>query len=111
MAVSKTKERLDFLRPYLRRQKAPILIGLVFVLVSTALDQVSPWMIKVIMDSLQGGKGAGSLIFPLVAILAATLVGGILLYYQRLWVIQSSRRIEYEIRRDLISGLMLQPKR
>jgi ATP-binding cassette subfamily B multidrug efflux pump len=110
-AISKTKERLDFLRPYLRRQKAPILIGLVFVLVSTALDQVSPWMIKVIMDALQSGKGPGSLVYPLSAILVSTLVGGLLLYFQRLWVIQSSRKIEYEIRRDLISGLMIQPKR
>jgi ATP-binding cassette subfamily B multidrug efflux pump len=111
MANSKMKERLDFLRPYLRRQRTPILIGWIFVLVSTGLDQVSPWMVKVIMDSLQAGKGASSIAYPLLAILAATAAGGLLLYYQRLWVIQSSRKIEYEIRRDFFSGLMIQPKR
>lgn len=81
------------------------------MLVSTALDQVSPWMVKVIMDALQAGKGASAVAYPLLAILAATLVGGLLLYFQRLWVIQGSRKIEYEMRRDLFAGLMIQPKK
>src|SRR4051812_28807418 len=68
-------------------------------------------MIKRIMDSLQMGKDFHALYFPLGAIVSATLVSGLLLYFQRLWVIRSSRTIEYELRRDLFSGLMLQPKR
>ena len=108
---SRWRERFAFLRPYLARRQVPILAGWIFVLVSTALDQISPWMIKVILDSLQAGKPMASLYLPLGAILAATVVGGALLYFQRLWVIQSSRRIEYELRRDLFAGLMVQPKR
>ena len=95
------KERFAFLRPYLARQKWPILAGWIFVLVSTALDQVSPWMIKVVVDSLQAGKPFVALWWPLGAILVATFISGWLLYYQRLWVISSSRKIEYELRRDL----------
>src|SRR5687767_12769540 len=85
MAVSRFKERLAFLKPYLLRRKTPILFGWIFVLVSTALDQVSPWMIMMIIDSLQAGKGYAGIVPPLLAILGATLVGGVLLYYQRLW--------------------------
>jgi ATP-binding cassette subfamily B multidrug efflux pump len=81
------------------------------VLVSTALDQVSPWMVKVILDALQAGKDFPAVLWPLAAILGCTLVSGLLLYYQRLWVIRGSRVIEYELRRDLFAGLMLQPKR
>jgi len=86
-------------------------MGWILVLLSTALDQVSPWMVKVILDALQGGKGFASLRWPLSAILAATAVSGLMLFFQRLWVIRASRTIEYELRRDLFSGLMLQPKR
>jgi ATP-binding cassette subfamily B protein len=86
-------------------------MGWIFVLVSTGLDQVSPWMVKVILDALQAGKGFASLRWPLSAILAATAVSGLLLFFQRLWVIRASRTIEYELRRDLFAGLMLQPKR
>ncbi len=105
------RERFAFLRPYLARHRIPIVTGWAFVVVSTALDQVSPWMVKLILDSLQEGRGMGSIYLPLAAILAATLGGGLLLYFQRLWVIRSSRKIEYELRRDLFAGLMHQPKR
>lgn len=86
-------------------------MGWILVLLSTALDQVSPWMVKVILDALQGGKGFAALRWPLCAILGATAVSGLMLFFQRLWVIRASRTIEYELRRDLFSGLMLQPKR
>ena len=99
------------MRPYLARQKGPIFIGWIFVLISTALDQVSPWMVKVILDSLQSGKTFQTIYIPLGSIVAATLISGWLLYFQRLWVIRGSRIIEYELRRDLFSGLMFQPKR
>jgi ATP-binding cassette subfamily B multidrug efflux pump len=108
---SKTKSRFAFLRPYLARQKGYILAGWIFVLVSTGLDQVSPWMVKVILDTLQAGKDFPAVAWPLAAIVVSTLVSGLLLYFQRLWVIRSSRTIEYELRRDLFAGLMLQPKR
>lgn len=81
------------------------------MLVSTGLDQISPWMVKAILDGLKAGKGMDAVYGPVAAILAATLGGGLLLYFQRLWVIQASRKIEYELRRDLFAGLMRQPKR
>jgi ATP-binding cassette subfamily B multidrug efflux pump len=95
----------------LSRQKGPIALGWIFVVVSTALDQISPWMVKVILDALQAGRGLEAVAWPLSAILASTVVSGLLLYFQRLWVIRASRTIEYELRRDLFAGLMLQPKR
>ncbi len=105
------QERFAFLRPYLARHKAAIAGGWIFVLVSTALDQVSPWMVKIILDGLQAGKDMGFILKPVGAILGATLVSGWLLFFQRLWVIRASRSIEYQMRRDLFSGLMVQPKR
>ncbi len=78
--------------------------------VSTALDQISPWMVKILLDSLEQGRGMHAVWAPVGGMLAATLVSGLMLYYQRLWVIQASRAIEYEMRRDLFDSLLRQPK-
>jgi len=102
--------RLAFLKPYLWEHRVPILWGWIFVVVSTALDQVSPWMVKLILDRLQHGAALYRVMECLGVIVAATAVSAVLLYYQRLWVIQSSRQMEYNLRKDLFSGLMAQPK-
>lgn len=104
------RERMRFVWPYLKRQRKPILWGWVFVVVSTALDQVSPWMVKLLLDSLGRHEGLEHVLYPISGMLAATVVSGVMLYYQRLWVIQASRAIEYEMRRDLFDSLLRQPK-
>jgi ATP-binding cassette subfamily B multidrug efflux pump len=103
-------ERFSLLKPYLARHKGPILWGWSFVVISTALDQVNPWMVKVILDSLGAGEGLRPVLLALAGMLGATAISGLLLFYQRLWVIQSSRAIEYALRRDLFTALMAQPK-
>ncbi len=102
--------RWKLLRPYLVRHRVAILWGWSFVVISTALDQVSPWMVRAILDSLEAGAGMGPVYRSLGVILAVTAVSAVLLFYQRLWVIQASRAMEYELRRDLFSALMAQPK-
>jgi len=104
------KKRFHFLKPYLQEHKIPILWGWLFVMASTAVDQVNPWMIKLILDRLGHGEGMSRVAQCLAAILAATGFSCALLYFQRLWVIQASRQMEYTLRRDLFSGLMAQPK-
>lgn len=104
------RQRLVFVWPYLKRHKRPILWGWIFVAISTALDQISPWMVKILLDSLEQGRGMQAVWAPVGGMLTATLVSGLMLYYQRLWVIQASRAIEYEMRRDLFDSLLRQPK-
>jgi ATP-binding cassette subfamily B protein len=103
-------QRWALLKPYLVVHRGPILWGWAFVVISTALDQVNPWMIKVILDSLGAGEGLRPVAIALAVILAVTAVSGVLLFYQRLWVIRASREMEYSLRRDLFSALMAQPK-
>jgi ATP-binding cassette, subfamily B, multidrug efflux pump len=104
------RERMRFVWPYLKRHRKPILWGWLFVVVSTALDQVSPWMVKILLDSLGQHEGLEHVLKPIGGMLAATVVSGVMLYYQRLWVIQASRAIEYEMRRDLFDSFLRQPK-
>jgi ATP-binding cassette subfamily B protein len=108
-------ERWALLKPYLAEHKGFILWGWAFVVVSTALDQVSPWMVKIILDGLgahgvNSGSGWPLVLKALGVILAATATSGFLLFYQRLWVIRASRDIEYALRRDIFGALMVQPR-
>lgn len=103
-------QRWALLRPYLLRHRVPILCGWLFVITSTALDQVSPWMTKYILDSLGAGAGMRPVLAGLGGIVAAMSVSAVLLFFQRLWVIRASRDIEYELRRDLFSTLLAQPR-
>ena len=103
-------QRWELLKPYLAEHKGIILWGWFFVVISTALDQVSPWMVKIILDGLGGGAGWPLVLKALGVILAATGASGFLLFYQRLWVISASRDIEYALRRDIFGALMTQPR-
>ncbi len=67
-------------------------------------------MVKVILDRLGSGAGMSAMLLPLFTLASCALVAGFLLYFQRLWVIRSSRRIEYAMRRDLFADLIRQPK-
>ncbi len=67
-------------------------------------------MVKLVLDRLQHGEPLARIAQCLGVILAATAVSAVLLYFQRLWVIQASRKMEYSLRKDLFGGLMAQPK-
>ncbi len=103
-------QRWALLKPYLVLHRGPILWGWAFVVISTALDQINPWMVKVILDSLGAREGLRPVLVALGVILLVTAVSGVLLFFQRLWVIRASREMEYALRRDLFSALMAQPK-
>jgi ATP-binding cassette subfamily B protein len=104
------KARWTFIRPSLGRYKVAIGAGWFFVLLSTALDQAGPWMVKLIIEHLESGGPKEGLIWPLGGLLLATALAAFMLYFQRLWLIQASRKMEYTLRKDLFAGLMAQPK-
>ncbi|MFC1585418.1 ABC transporter ATP-binding protein [Fibrobacterota bacterium] len=108
--MKRFSQRWALVFPYLKRYRSYILSGLFCVILSTAMDQVSPWMIKIMVDNLTSGQPFTALYMPLAIILATTISSALLLYMQRLWVIQSSRKIEFEIRQDLFATLQKQPK-
>ncbi len=134
------QQRWAFLSPYLKKYKATILLGLSFVLISTLLDQVTPWVLKdvinrlscieeyrgpveavtqncqdflpsqITLQNLEGFSIRQLIGFPLLIILLVTVISGLLLFFQRFLVINASRKIEYEIRNDLFKKLQSQPK-
>lgn len=113
---------MKYLLPYLKGRKYELSIGLFFVLLSTALDQVSPFVLKEIIDNLSGQDVETVTNFswniePYLSIkkllfifLCASLASAVLLFFQRYLVISASRKAEYEIRNDLFTLLQNQPQ-
>ncbi|HEY3258315.1 MAG TPA: ABC transporter ATP-binding protein, partial [Gemmatimonadaceae bacterium] len=90
-----------FFRPY-RWQLA---IGLVLVIVSTALSSVIPWLLSVGIDSM--GKGTSKrLVWEVAAAIVGTaMVTGVMRYGMRHLMNGLSRRIEYDLRAILFDHL------
>ncbi|HEY3257822.1 MAG TPA: ABC transporter ATP-binding protein [Gemmatimonadaceae bacterium] len=99
--MKELRRLLPFFRPY-RWQLA---IGLVLVIVSTALSSVIPWLLSVGIDSM--GKGASKrLVWEVAAAIVGTaMVTGMMRYGMRHLMNGLSRRIEYDLRAILFEHL------
>ena len=96
--MKKQNLRWKFIAPYLARHKVLLIVGLSFVVMQKAVDQIAPWMVKSIIDSLSAGHGTSRITLPLVGIGMATLVSACFMFFQRYWVSSTSRKIEFEMR-------------
>ncbi len=97
--------RLAFLIPYLRPYRAALLIGLGAMLLATGFSRLTPWILKIAIDELEAGATAARIATLGGAMIAAAAVGALFLYVQRWLLIGTSRRVEYDLRRDLFSHL------
>lgn len=109
------KQQIDYLSPYMKPYRFPVGVSLFFVLVSTALDQASPWIIKLIVDLLieEGVEDSytKSKIFEYLWILGGiSFISAILLFFQRYLLITSSRKSEYALRKNLFDKFQIQPR-
>ena len=93
------------LLPYLLRYKRQFLIGLVSVVVTTAIQLLSPWVLRYAIDDLTGGITRGKLAFFALLLVAIALVGGVFRFLMRRIIIGASRHIEYDLRNDFFAHL------
>jgi ATP-binding cassette subfamily B multidrug efflux pump len=93
------------LLPYLLRYKRHFLIGLVCVVVTTAIQLLSPWVMRYAIDDLTRGVTRGKLGFYALLLLGLALVGGTFRFLMRRIIIGASRHIEYDLRNDFFGHL------
>ncbi len=93
------------LLPYLLRYKRQFLIGLVSVVVTTAIQLLSPWVLRYAIDDLTSGITRGKLAFFALLLVAIALVGGVFRFLMRRIIIGASRHIEYDLRNDFFAHL------
>ncbi|MFQ5646129.1 MAG: ABC transporter ATP-binding protein [bacterium] len=81
-------------------------MGFFFLFCTNTLSLISPYLLKLAVDSLRSGLSQGKLIGYACAIVGATVVQGGFRYGMRITLIGLSRWIEYDFRNEIFSVLL-----
>ncbi len=118
---------LYFLFHYIQKYKFILAIGIIFILITTALQVLNPWLIKYAIDYISHIKTADPktmlplmdtflahvsmssptriLLAYILIIILATILQGVFRFLMRYTIIGVSRKIEYDIRNDYFTHL------
>jgi len=97
------------LLPYARRCRRQFVLGLLCVVAATAVQLLSPWVLKYAIDDLTAGVTRGKLAAYAGLLLAIGLVGGYFRFLMRRILVGASRIIEYDLRNDFFAHLQTLP--
>jgi ATP-binding cassette subfamily B protein len=97
------------LLPYVLRYRRSFAAGLLCVFITTAIQLLSPWVLKYAIDDLSRGVTRGKLAVYASALLGIAAVGALFRFLMRRIIIGASRDIEYDIRNDFFSRLQQLP--
>jgi ATP-binding cassette, subfamily B, multidrug efflux pump len=97
------------LLPYLLRYKRAFLTGLTCVIVTTAIQLLSPWVLKHAIDDLNVGITRAKLATYAGLLLGIAVVGGVFRFLMRRILIGASRDIEYDVRNAFFARLQQMP--
>ena len=94
---------------YFGPYKSSIITGILFILVSMSFSLLVPYLVGHAIDDLGSEITWEKVVFYPVVILCVSLVAGFFLFWQRRLLINTSRHIEYDMRRDFYAALVHQP--
>jgi ATP-binding cassette subfamily B protein len=97
------------LLPYVYRYRRQVWIGLVCVVVTTAIQLLSPWILKHAIDDLNAGVTRQKLAVYAALLLGVASLGGLFRFLMRRILIGASRDIEYDVRNAFFSRLQQLP--
>lgn len=97
------------LLPYIARYRRQFLLGLGCVLVTTAIQLLSPWVLKYAIDDLHRGVTREKIDMYAVVLLAIALAGGYFRFLMRRIIIGASREIEFDMRNAFFGHLQKLP--
>ncbi|CAN5410255.1 ABC transporter ATP-binding protein [soil metagenome] len=97
------------LLPYVVRYRRSFTLGLTCVVVTTAIQLLSPWILKFAIDDLIVGLSRGKLAMYAGLLVGIACVGGVFRFLMRRIMIGASRDIEYDIRNDFFAHLQRMP--
>lgn len=94
---------------YLKPYKRQIVLGIFFILLSMVVGLLVPYLVGMAVDDLaREVTWEKTIVYPVI-ILSANLLSGVFLFWQRRLLINTSRHIEYDMRRDYYAALVDQP--
>jgi ATP-binding cassette subfamily B multidrug efflux pump len=97
------------LLPYVVRYRRAFALGLVCVVVTTAIQLLSPWILKHAIDDLTAGVTRTKLGLYAALLLGIACFGGLFRYLMRRIMIGASRDIEYDMRNEFYARLQQMP--
>jgi ATP-binding cassette, subfamily B, multidrug efflux pump len=97
------------LLPFVFRYKQRFIIGLGCVVVTTAIQLLSPWVLKNAVDDLNRGVTRPKLALYATLLLVIAIIGGAFRYLMRRILIGASRDIEYDVRNTFFARLQQMP--
>ena len=95
--------------PYFLRHRRALLVGLGCILATTAIQLLSPWVLKYAVDDLTAGVTERKLMFYAVLLFGIAMAGGVFRFLMRKVVIGVSRHIEYDLRNVFFTHLQRFP--
>ena len=94
------------LLPYYKPYRWQVILGLAFVVISSAFASVTPWLLRAALDGIRSGGPPRRIWTLAAAMVGLAVVAGVLRYGMRELINGLSRRIEYDLRNDLFSHLL-----
>lgn len=94
---------------YFRPYKLHLVMGIVCILASVVFGLLIPRSVGLAIDDLKQGVTWASITMASGKILGLSLVSGFFLFLQRRLLINMSRHVEYDLRRDFYARLVDQP--
>src|SRR6476660_7637759 len=102
-------EQLRKFAKYFAPYKGTILLGIFCILVSMAFGLFVPYMVGQAVDDLGREVTREKIIYYPLVILGINFGSGVFLFLQRRLLINTSRHIEFDMRRDFYAALVDQP--
>ncbi len=102
-------EELKKFGRYFKPYKWHVVFGIFFILCSMAFGLLIPYLVGRAIDDLSSDITWNKIILYPLIILGVNLISGIFLFWQRRLLINASRHIEYDMRRDFYAALVDQP--
>ena len=90
---------------YVSRYQGRFAIGFIFLVLATAIQLISPWVLKYAIDDLTGGVTRSKLGFYACALVGLAVCGSTCRFFMRRIIIGVSRQIEYDLRNDFFAHL------
>ncbi len=102
-------EELKKFARYFKPYRWHVVMGILFILVSMSFGLLVPYLVGQAIDDLSQDITWEKIVYYPLVILGVNLVSGIFLFWQRRLLINASRDIEYDMRRDFYAALVNQP--
>jgi ATP-binding cassette subfamily B protein len=94
---------------YFLPYKFHLITGISFILFSVSFSLLTPYYVGRAVDDLSAELTWGKITRYALLILGTNIISGIFLYFQRRIIINMSRHIEYDLRKDFYAHLVDQP--